>query len=101
MVTCRQDNGEMQIQAHGKQFEVSPANHLSFWDEVSSGTWESSTFAIFDRFLDRQHSYIDIGAWIGPTVLYGCQLAKTAYALEPDPLAYVELAQNIAVNPSI
>jgi FkbM family methyltransferase len=88
----------MQVSALGKQFEVSPANHLSFWNEVSSGTWERATFAIFDRFLDREHSYIDIGAWIGPTVLYGCQLAKTAYGLEPDPLAYAELEQNIALN---
>jgi FkbM family methyltransferase len=91
----------MQVSAHGKRFEVAPANHQSFWNEVSSGDWESSTFGIFARFLDREHSYIDIGAWIGPTVLYGCQLAKTAYGLEPDPLAYAELAQNIAVNPSI
>jgi FkbM family methyltransferase len=91
----------MQINARGKQFEVLPASHLSFWDEVVSGTWESATFAIFNRFLDRQHSYIDIGAWIGPTVLYGCQLAKTAYALEPDPLAYAELSQNIALNKAI
>jgi FkbM family methyltransferase len=91
----------MQINARGKLFEVSPANHMSFWNEVASGSWESATFAIFDRFLDRQHSYIDIGAWIGPTVLYGCQLAKTAYALEPDPLAYAELEQNITLNETI
>jgi FkbM family methyltransferase len=88
----------MQIQAHGKHFKVSPANHMSFWNEVLSGAWESATYAIFDRFLDPQHSYIDIGAWIGPTVLYGCQLAKMAYALEPDPLAFAELEQNIAQN---
>lgn len=91
----------MQISALGKRFEVSPANHASFWNDVSNGTWERSTFAIFDRFLDRQHSYIDIGAWIGPTVLYGCQLARTAYCLEPDPLAYAELEQNIALNKTI
>ncbi|WP_448163393.1 hypothetical protein [Bacillus mobilis] len=26
---------------------------------------------IFDRFLKPANSYIDIGAWIGPTVFYG------------------------------
>jgi FkbM family methyltransferase len=86
------------ISLHDKQFEVSPGHHGSFWRDVSTGAWESDTFAIFDRFLDSEHSYIDIGAWIGPTLLYGCQTAKMAYALEPDPIAYAELAQNVALN---
>jgi FkbM family methyltransferase len=91
----------MRINARGKQFEVLLGNHAGFWNQVSSGAWESGTFAIFDRFLDREHSYIDIGAWIGPTLLYGCQLAKAAYGLEPDPLAYAELKQNIGLNKPI
>src|SRR5580658_8197648 len=91
----------MRINARGKQFEVLLGNHAGFWNQVSSGAWESGTFAIFDRFLDREHSYIDIGAWIGPTLLYGCQLAKAAYGLEPDPLAYAELEQNIGLNKAI
>jgi FkbM family methyltransferase len=91
----------MQINARGRQFEVLPASHLPFWNDVVNGTWETATFAIFNRFLDREHSYIDIGAWIGPTVLYGCQVAKSVYALEPDPLAYAELEQNIALNKQV
>ncbi|HXL97289.1 MAG TPA: FkbM family methyltransferase [Steroidobacteraceae bacterium] len=62
------------------------------------GKWEPDTFAIFDRFLDRQHCSIDVGAWIGPTLRYGCQLAKMAYGLEPDPIAFAELEQNIDLN---
>ncbi|MFI4868052.1 MAG: FkbM family methyltransferase [Steroidobacterales bacterium] len=88
----------MLISLQNKEFKVSPGKNGAFWREVAKGTWESDTFAIFDRFLDRQHSYIDIGAWIGPTLLYGCQLAKSAYAVEPDPLAFAELEQNIDLN---
>jgi FkbM family methyltransferase len=88
----------MQVIAHSKRFEVAPAEHAQFWQNVSDGAWEASTFTIFDRFLSRQHSYIDIGAWIGPTLLYGCQTAKSAYGLEPDPLAYAELERNVALN---
>ena len=88
----------MLISLHDKRFEVSPGRNGAFWQEVAKGAWESDTFAIFDRFLDSQHSYIDIGAWIGPTLLYGCQIAKIAYGLEPDPIAFAELEKNIALN---
>jgi FkbM family methyltransferase len=88
----------MLITLRDKSFQVLPGSHSAFWHDVSSGRWESDTFVIFDRFLDRQHSYIDIGAWIGSTLLYGCQSAKSAYGLEPDPIAYTELEQNINLN---
>ncbi len=88
----------MLIHLRDRKFQVSPGGYDAFWAKVTRGTWESDTFAIFDRFLDRQHSYIDIGAWIGPTLLYGCQLAKAAYGLEPDPIAYAELERNVRLN---
>ena len=88
----------LKITVRGKQFDVLPASHQVFWEQLAAGTWEPETFAIFERFLSPEHSYIDIGAWIGPTLLYGCQLAKAAYALEPDPLAYGELEKNVALN---
>jgi FkbM family methyltransferase len=46
-------------------------------------------------------SYIDIGFWVGPTLLYGCQLAKCASGIEPDPIAYKELVANVALNGSL
>ena len=74
------------------------AKYRPFWERVGSGDWEKSTFDIFDRFLDDGHSYIDIGAWIGPTVLYGCQIARHCYAVEPDPVAFRELLHNVNLN---
>jgi len=88
----------MLIKLHAKEFSVSPGNNGDFWQALAKGTWETETFAILERFLDRQHSYLDIGAWIGPTLLYGCQFAKLAYGLEPDPLAFAELDANIKLN---
>jgi FkbM family methyltransferase len=73
----------------------------AFWDRVEQGHWEPMTFSVFDRFLDAKHSYIDVGAWIGPTVLYGASLARHCYALEPDPVAFRKLRENVALNPSI
>jgi FkbM family methyltransferase len=63
--------------------------------------WENDTFAVFDTFLDRAHSYIDIGAWVGPTTLYACQLARHCYAVEPDPVAFKMLRDNLALNPGL
>jgi FkbM family methyltransferase len=73
----------------------------AFWDRVENDSWEPHTFSIFDRFLDAEHSYLDVGAWIGPTVLYGAFLARHCYAMEPDPLAYSRLRENVELNASI
>lgn len=72
-----------------------------FWKHVTNDSWEPHTFNIFSKFLDKQHSYLDIGSWIGPTVLFGSQLSKTCYAFEPDPIAFNHLENNISLNPDI
>jgi FkbM family methyltransferase len=74
---------------------------LNFWNLVIANLWEPITFHIFSRFLRRNCSYIDIGAWIGPTVLYGSQLCRCCYAIEPDPVAFEALKTNINLNPGI
>src|SRR6267143_3643123 len=86
---------ELQINKNGRHFVVNPEKDYFFWRDLQKGKWEPSTFTIFDKFLNKQHSYIDIGAWWGPTVLYGCQLARHCYAVEPDPIAFQELKNNV------
>lgn len=73
----------------------------NFWDTVEKGGWEWDTYRIFDQFLDKEHSYIDIGAWIGSTVLYGSQVARHCYAIEPDDVAFGILVENINLNPGL
>lgn len=81
----------------GEQFRLDPY-HSKFWRKATAGKWEPETFAVLDRFLDRDHDYLDIGAWIGPTVLYGARKARHVWCFEPDPEAYRALAWNIALN---
>jgi FkbM family methyltransferase len=88
----------LEIRHHGKSFHVIPGRNGPFWEKVSDGRWEPQTYVILQRFVDKNLSYIDIGSWIGPTLLYGSQLAKSAYGIEPDPIAYAELAANVATN---
>lgn len=72
--------------------------HDLFWKNFSDGSWEPSTFKIFDKFLNPERPMLDIGAWIGPTALYASKRAKKVYAFEPDPVAYFFLIQNLALN---
>jgi FkbM family methyltransferase len=73
-------------------------NNLIFWEKVNSNKWEKDTFIIFDRFLDGNTVYFDIGAWIGPTAFYAAQISKVAYGFEPDPVAYSVLKENLELN---
>lgn len=84
-------------------FEVEPVVTMvpDFWDWVTSGAWEPDTFEVLKKYLSKNHTYLDIGAWIGPTVLFGAQLSKACFAFEPDPVAFVALQRNLALNPSI
>jgi FkbM family methyltransferase len=87
-----------QLSILGKKIVVNNQSNKKFWDEVEQKNWEQDTFRIFKKFIKKDSSYIDIGAWIGPTALFGAHLAKKVYAVEPDPVAYSELINNIELN---
>lgn len=91
---------KISICKRGKYFTVDSKKIRSykFWKEYMNDDWEPGTFKIFEEFLDKNHSYIDIGSYIGPTVLYASQLAKHCFAIEPDPIAFQELKNNIELN---
>ena len=92
---------QREVSIEGTSIHVRRGKNDTFWGRYEAGVWEPDTQAVFRRFIDKQHSYIDVGAWIGPTLLQGCQLAGRAYGIEPDPVAYAELAENIADNPAV
>lgn len=69
-----------------------------FNTNINNGKWEEDTFNIFDYYANNDKIYIDIGAWIGPTVLYNANKYKKIYCFEPDPVALDRLSQNISVN---
>jgi len=91
-------SSQLHIALEGNLVHVRCGENNGFWSDYERGLWEPDTQAVFRRFIDTQHSYIDIGAWMGPTLLLGCQLAKRAYGVEPDPVAYAELVENIKYN---
>ena len=50
------------------------------------------------KHLRADADYLDIGAWIGPTVLYAARHARKVWCFEPDPRAFRHLAWNIELN---
>lgn len=86
------------VDVRGKSFFV---KYRPFWKNVKEGKWEVETFEIFEKFLSPNSPYIDIGAWLGPTTLYGCQLARHCHAIEPDPQSFKQLRYNVGVNPNL
>lgn len=96
------DQDTKQIQIDSVNFNVTcqkeNIDRSNYWNSVVSGSWEPETFRILKRFLNKNHSFIDVGAWIGPVTLYGSQLAKHCYSIEPDPVALKELTENLDLN---
>ena len=72
--------------------------HGQFWSHVTDGLWESNTYRIYNYYLDSNTLLVDFGVWIGPTILYGGQLAKQTYGIEADPSAFAECTLNIKLN---
>jgi FkbM family methyltransferase len=91
----------LKIKINNRSFFVDKTNIVSsinHWRYINEGTWEPHTFKILEEYLNTDCSYIDMGSWIGSTVLYGSLLAKHTYAIEPDPIALISLRNNIEVN---
>lgn len=72
-----------------------------FWDMYEDGSWEPMTFKVFSEILIPDDIYVDIGAWIGPTVLYAANVVQKIFAFEPDPYAFEELKENLELNPQL
>jgi FkbM family methyltransferase len=79
------------VQVHDKEL------HKAFWDLVDAGRWEPATLAAIAHLVAGS-VYIDIGAWIGPTVIAAARRADLVVAFEPDPVAAAELRENIRLN---
>lgn len=71
--------------------------NIDFFKNIFS-SWEKDTFEIFDKFLDKNKTFIDIGAWIGATGMYASRMSKDIICLEADIDAFRELELNMKDN---
>ena len=73
----------------------------TFWDRVEAGRWEPGTLALIERLVDGGTTFLDLGAWVGPTALCAATRARRVLAVEADPAALEQLKRNLAVNPDL
>lgn len=73
-------------------------DNSDFWSKVNRGVWEPETFKVLDQLILPDTTYCDIGAWIGPTVLYAAKKCRRVFCLEPDRKAFMYLLRNIESN---
>ena len=73
----------------------------TFWDRVAAGRWEPDTLAVIDEIVDDRTTFVDLGAWVGPTALYAAAIARRVVAVEADPAALDQLRRNLAANPEL
>jgi len=72
-------------------------DNLHFWQKIYP-TWESDTFSTFDKYLNKDKVFIDIGAWIGTTSMYGSRKSRHVYSVEADILSVKDLSLNLTNN---
>ena len=65
---------------------------------MAKGRWEPEVLEAIDQHLEPESTYLDIGAYIGPTVLLAARRCRKVYCFEPDPDAFQFLAWNIRLN---
>jgi len=76
-------------------------NAWDFWAQYDEGAWEPQTHDAINEYVTPGSTYVDIGAWIGPTVLWAAPLAGRIIAVEPDPIAVELLIKNPAPHENV
>jgi len=88
----------MEVNKNNNTFKVFVNFSKQWFTKNRFDKWENNTFHILEEYANKNLSYIDIGAWNGPTVLYASPLYKNIICLEPDKIALRRLYNNIQVN---
>jgi len=108
------DNSENKIRIRhlrgNVNFNVTGEFSIS-WFSYWLNDWELNTFHILNYYAPKfgreelvmgddikRNTYLDIGAWIGPTVLYAANFYPSVIAIEPDPVAFERLEKNVNAN---
>jgi len=93
------DNNIIPIQKRNETFLIQFGDERNdhFWKDIYSN-WENETFDIFDKYLDPNKQFLDIGAWIGTTCLYASRKSSYVVSVEADHLSVEKLKTNILLN---
>lgn len=85
-----------EVKIHGKVFNVAE-EPKDYWGWVEEGRFDFE-WKLYDEYLKPEHTFVDLGAWIGSHSLYASSIARRVVAIEPDPVAYEILTENVMLN---
>jgi FkbM family methyltransferase len=91
----------MKIQHRNTTFNINPGINKDAWDYINKGHWEPLTFDILDFFSNKNSVAIDLGSWSGVISLYLANTIEKVHAIDPDPVCFKELQENILLNPDL
>lgn len=93
------DNNFIPIQKRNETFLIQMDGGINdyFWKQIYPN-WENETFDIFDKYLNKEKQFLDIGAWVGVTCLYASRLSSYVVCVEADPVSVKKLQYNINTN---
>lgn len=80
----------------GYEFTVEP-EPADFWGWVAEGRYDSEWRAL-EAHLKPNHTFLDLGAWVGSHSLLAGKICKRVIAVEPDPVAFKTLSKNLEQN---
>ena len=75
-------------------FEVA-SEPADYWGWITEGRYNRE-FEVYDRHLKPEHTFVDLGAWVGAHSLYASTIAGRVIAVEPDPVAYAIAEKNLS-----
>lgn len=81
--------------------EARRAQWDGFWAQFHAGAWEPHTAQLMADLLQPGDLYVDVGAWIGPCVVWARRLGARVLAFEPDPVAFTELGRRHGNDPMV
>lgn len=88
----------MRVTKNGHVFNIIVTPDTEWFWRDNWAIWEPETFNILERLLTPETTYLDLGAWVGPTVLYASRLCKRCLAVEPDVIAFRQLWNNVNMD---
>lgn len=72
-----------------------------FWNRFADG-WEPETERIYRKLVKPGSTVLDIGAWIGSTILFALACgAEKIIAIEPNPHSFAALESLCGLNPDL
>jgi FkbM family methyltransferase len=88
----------LQINFTKKSLNTYSSEKTYYWFIDNYSTWEPETFDVFDKYLDSNKIFIDLGGWIGTTCIYAAKKSNYVYVIEADPYSVEGLKDNCIVN---